>query len=233
MGKGIRLSKSSAQAPAIAEYVVCHALSLLAPITAYRVAQVAHEWKSVPFREVAETRWVIVGFGSIGSEIARRVKPFGAHITVVRRTPAPDALVDEVRASSDLLSLLPNADVVVLACSLNDETRGIAGTEFFAAMKPGSILVNIGRGGLLDEAALQAGLAVDKPAAAVLDVFQTEPLPADAWAWDHPKVRVSSHCAGAGSGVLGRGDELFLENYRRFLAGEPLLHEAALSEVGL
>ncbi len=233
MGKGIRLSKSSAQAPAIAEYVMCHALSLLAPIARYRDAQAAHDWKTVDYREIASMRWLLLGFGAIGSEIARRLQPFGAHLTVVRRHAAPEPLAAQVRPPSDLITLLPDADVVVLACALNDSTRGIANADFFAAMKKGSLLINIGRGGLIDEAALKAGLDRDQPAQAVLDVFETEPLPADSWFWDHPKIRVTAHCAGAGDGVQARGDTLFLENLRRYRAGEALLNEASKSEVGL
>jgi phosphoglycerate dehydrogenase-like enzyme len=100
-------------------------------------------------------------------------------------------------------------------------------------MKPGAIRINIGRGGLVDEDALRAGLDRDQPAHAVLDVFATEPLPADSWFWDHPKVRVSAHTSNSGDGNLGRGDELFLENLRRYLAKEPLLNEADPREVGL
>jgi phosphoglycerate dehydrogenase-like enzyme len=233
MGKGIRLSKSSAQAPAIAEYVMCHALSLLFPIGAYAKTQAAHDWKTIEYREIASSRWLMVGFGAIGHEIAERLKPFGAHLTVIRRNTAPEPLADDVRPTAELIASLPQADVVVLACALNDSTRGIAGTQFFSAMKPGSLLINIGRGGLVDEAALKAGLDVDRPAHAVLDVFETEPLPTDAWFWDHPKVRVTGHCAGAGDGVLARGDALFLENLRRYRAGETLLNEASKSEVGL
>lgn len=233
MAKGMRLAKSSAQAPAIAEYVMCHALSLLAPIAEYRRAQDAHEWKTVEYREIASTRWLMVGFGAIGTEIARRLQPFGAHLTVVRRSVAEEPLAAQVRPTEHLLALLPEADVVVLACALNNATRGIAGNDFFAAMKPGGLLINIGRGGLVDEDALKAGLERDQPAHAVLDVFETEPLPADAWFWDHPKVRVTGHCAGAGDGVQARGDALFLENLRRYRAGEPLLNEASKSEVGL
>ena len=233
MGKGLRLSKSSAQAPAIAEYVMAHALSLLHPIAEQRRVQGDREWTYVNFREIGSTRWLMVGFGAIGTEIAKRLHPFGAPLTVVRRSPAPEPLAADVRPTADLLTLLPDADVVVLACALNDETRGMADAAFFAAMKPGALLINIARGGLVDEAALKAGLDRDQPAMAVLDVFETEPLPADAWFWDHPKVRVTGHCSNAGDGVLARGDPLFLENLRRYRAGEPLLNEASLSEVGL
>jgi phosphoglycerate dehydrogenase-like enzyme len=232
--KGVRLSKSSAQATPIAEYVVAHALSLQVPINQAAALQTKHEWKTTPYREVARTRWLMAGFGNIGHEIARRIKPFGVHLTVVRRSPAAEGdLADQVITLKDVHAELPQSDVVVLACALNDETRGMCDDAFFRAMKPGAVLINIGRGGLVDEEALRAGLDRDQPGHAVLDVFQTEPLPADSWFWDHPKVRVTAHSSNSGDGNLGRGDELFLENLRRYLAKEPLLNEADPSEVGL
>ena len=234
MEKGVRLSKSSAQATPIAEYVVAHALSLQVPIPAQADLQARHEWKSTPYRELGNTRWVLVGFGNIGHEIAKRIKPFGVDLTVVRRSPKAEGdLADRVITLKDLPSVLPDADVIVLACALNDETRDMCDAAFFQALKPGAVLINIGRGGLVDEDALKAGLDRGQPAHAVLDVFQTEPLPDDHWIWDHPKVRVSAHTSNSGDGNLGRGDELFLENLRRYLANEPLLNEADPREVGL
>jgi phosphoglycerate dehydrogenase-like enzyme len=233
MEKGVRLSKSSAQATPIAEYVVAHALSLLVPIQAQAAFQAKHEWKNTPYRELGNTHWVLVGYGNIGHEIARRIKPFGVDLTVVRRNVEPDPLADRVLPFSGLAGTLPDADVVVLACALNEETRDMCNEAFFRALRPGAILINIGRGGLVDEDALRAGLDRDQPAHAVLDVFQTEPLPADSWFWDHPKVRVSAHTSNSGDGNLARGDDLFLENLRRYLAKEPLLNEADPSEVGL
>jgi phosphoglycerate dehydrogenase-like enzyme len=232
--KGVRLTKSSAQATPIAEYVVAHALSLQVPILAAAALQAKHEWKSTPYHEVARTRWLMAGFGNIGHEIARRIKPFGVHLTVVRRSPAEEGdLVDQVITLKDIHNELPQADVVVLACALNDETRNMCDEAFFRAMKPGAALINIGRGGLVDEDALKAGLDRDQPGHAVLDVFQTEPLPADSWFWDHPKVRVTAHTSNSGDGNLDRGDALFLENLGRYLSKQPLLNEADPSEVGL
>ena len=233
MEKGVRLSKSSAQATPIAEYVVAHALSLQTPIQAQADFQAKREWKPTPYRELGNTRWVLVGFGNIGHEIAKRIKPFGVDLTVIRRNIAPDPLADRVLPFSDLAKTLPDADAIVLACALNDETRNMCDATFFKTLKPGAILINIGRGGLVDEDALKAGLDADQPAHAVLDVFQTEPLPPESWIWDHPKVRVSAHTSHSGDGNLGRGDDLFLENLRRYLAKEPLLNEADPSEVGL
>lgn len=229
---GLTVTNSSAQAPAIAEYVTIHALSLLHPIAEQAARQRAHEWTPVNFREVGQTRWLIVGFGNIGREIAQRAKAFGAQIEAVRRSPDPEGLADAVSTIADLPRTLPAADVVVLACALNEETRGLAGADFFAAMKPGSILINIGRGGLVDEDALRAGLDRDQPAHAVLDVFQTEPLPADAWFWDHPKVRVTPHASNRGELTGARGDALFLENLGRYLRGEPMLNLTRPADIG-
>ncbi len=233
MAKGIRLTKSSAQAIPIAEHVLAHAFALILPIDSQREAQAKKEWRRTPFHEIGQTRWTLIGFGSIGKLIAQRLKPFGSHLTVVRRSPAPDPLADVVIDASGLPQALPQSDVVVLANSLNDQTRHMANDAFFAAMKEGSILINIARGALIDDAALQRGLARNKPAHAVLDVFEPEPLPTDNWMWTHPRVRISAHTSNAGNGTPGRGDTLFLENLKRYLAGEPLLNEAHKSEVGL
>ncbi len=231
--RGIRLTKTSAQAPAIAEYVVAHALSLLHPIAEQAELQVRKEWKMTPFREIADTHWTLVGFGSIGRAIAMRIKPFGASLSVVRHSTASDPLADETLPLSKLPEVLPKSDVVVLAAALNDETKGLAGEAFFQRLKPGALLINIARGGLVDEDALKRGLERSQPAAAVLDVTQTEPLPADHWLWTHPRVRITGHTSNLGTGTARRADEQFLDNLRRFRAGEPLLNEAARREVGL
>lgn len=233
LAKGLRLSKSNAQAVAIAEYVVAHALSLIAPIAIQRDLQARKTWRETPYREVSQTRWTLVGAGAIGREIAQRIKPFGVHLTVVRRSAKSDELADATVTMASLPEILPQSDVVVLACALNDDTRNMADHAFFEAMKPGAILINIGRGGLVDEDALRRGLEAGKPGHAVLDVFQVEPLPSESWIWDHPNVRVSSHTSHSGTSTPLRGDQLFVDNLKRFLAGEPLINEASPSEVGL
>ncbi|HEY9234840.1 MULTISPECIES: D-2-hydroxyacid dehydrogenase [Phenylobacterium] len=231
--EGLAVTNSSAQAPAIAEYVTIHAMSLLHPIAAQATHQAARQWTPVSFREVGQTRWLVLGFGHIGQEIARRAKAFGAHVEAVRRSASAEGLADSVSTLADLPSRLPEADVVVLACALNDETRDIADQRFFSAMKPGAILVNIGRGGLVDEDALRAGLDADRPAHAVLDVFKTEPLPAYAWFWDHPKVRVTPHASNRGELTAARGDELFLDNLGRYVRGEPLRNLTKPADIGV
>ena len=100
-------------------------------------------------------------------------------------------------------------------------------------MKKGAILINIARGALINSDALKRGLDRDQPRHAVLDVFEQEPLPTDNWMWNHPKVHISAHTSPNGSGTMRRGDELFLENLKRYLAGEKVLNEATKAEVGL
>ena len=223
--KGTRICNSSAQGVAISEYVMAQVLSLLQPIELQRELQAKKQWQITPFRELSQTSWLIIGFGPIGREIAKRVKAFGATTAVVRRSPEASPLADEVGTMADLKTFLPLADVVVLACSLNDDTRGFVGDEFFAAIKKGAILVNIARGALIDDKAMITALDNGSVGTAVLDVFHQEPLPADNPLWSHPKVRLTSHTSFSGSGVRSRWDALFLDNIVRFSKGEALANE--------
>jgi phosphoglycerate dehydrogenase-like enzyme len=231
LAKGIRLSNSDAQAVPIAEYVVANAFAELHPIAAHRAAQAERKWKTIPFREISQTSWLIIGYGHIGEEIARRVKPFGARVAGVRRRPKPSEHADQMATLADVPSLLPQADVVVLSCALNDQTRDLADDKFFAAMKQHSILINIARGGVVVEDALLSALARNAPRVAVLDVFRQEPLPDTSPFWAHPQVRVTAHTSAAGSGTIPRGDKLFMNNLKRYAAGEPLLNEVSTNSL--
>jgi phosphoglycerate dehydrogenase-like enzyme len=223
--QGTRICNSSAQGVAIAEYTLGQVLSVLQPIEQQRGLQANKQWHTTPFREISQTSWLIVGFGPIGQETAKRVKAFGARVAVVRRSPSPSPLADTVATMADLPELLPAADIIVLACPLNDETRGFVDGTFFKSVKPGAILVNVARGGLVDDAAMIAALDSGRLATAILDVFHEEPLPADNPLWTHAKVRLTPHTSFAGSGSRSRWDTLFLENMARFANGRPLASE--------
>jgi phosphoglycerate dehydrogenase-like enzyme len=124
-----------------------------------------------------------------------------------------------------LLDELPRCDVVVLAAPATAETTGFVDERFLAAMAPDSVLVNVARGALIDEAALLAALERGRPAAAIIDVFATEPLPADSPFWDHPGVVLTPHSSAGGLARHGRVVDLFVENLERYRRGQPLLHE--------
>ncbi|MGH6970474.1 MAG: D-2-hydroxyacid dehydrogenase [Caulobacteraceae bacterium] len=230
--KGARLTTGHGQAVSIAEYVLAGVLEVYQRQAERRAEQAARRWTRLPFREIAGTRWLIVGFGAIGEATAERARAFGARIEGVRRSGKAHPLAERMSRLSETNARLPEADVVVLAAPLNDETRSMVDAAFFAAMKKGSVLVNVGRGGLVDEAALLAALEKDVPEHAVLDVFQTEPLPEASPFWTHPKVTLTPHASAFGSGQTERNDALFVENLRRHLAGEPYLYEADPRDLG-
>ena len=228
---GATLTTSHGQAVGMADYVLWGVLDALQDGPGRRAAQAAGTWTRRPFREIAGTRWVIFGFGAIGQGVAVRARAFGAHITGIRRNPATDPAADVIASRGDLLGLLPQTDVLVLAAPLSEATRGLADAELFAQMKAGSIFVNVGRGPLVNEPALLAALDRGTPEHAVLDVFETEPLPTDSRFWNHPRVTLTPHSSGMSSGNAARNDALFVANLRRHLKGEPLENVASAADV--
>lgn len=223
--KGVRILNSSAQGVAISEYVLGQTLAVLQPIEKQRAMQTEKTWAVTRFREISRTHWLIVGFGPIGAGVAKRAKAFGAEISAVRRSPAPDENVDRMGVLADAKRFAADADVIVLACPLNSDTRGLVNADFLAGVKPGAILVNIARGGVIDDAAMIAALDAGTLETAVLDVFHTEPLPETDPLWTHPKVRITPHTSFAGDGVQGRWDDLFVDGIQRFAKGDPLPRE--------
>jgi phosphoglycerate dehydrogenase-like enzyme len=223
--KGARLTTSHGQAVGMADYVLGGVLDVFQRGPERRAAQSRAEWRGYPFREVLGSTWLIIGFGTVGQGVAARAKGFGARIIGVRRRQDPEPLADVIAPLEDLPTHLPAADVVVLCAPLNAATRHLADADFFAAMKVGSVLANVGRGALVDETALLAALERGAPAHAVLDVFETEPLPADSPLWRHPAVSVSPHASGVTGAQDARNRDLFLDNLARYLDGRPLLNE--------
>lgn len=231
VAKGARLTTNHAQAVGMAEYVLAGVLDHFQRGPGRRAAQARREWARLPFREVAGSHWLVVGFGAIGQAVAVRARAFGAQVTGVRRSAGSHPDADAMASPDQLPGLLPQADVVVLSLPLSPRTAGMVDAGFLAAMKPGSVLVNVGRGGLVDEAALLAALDAGRPEHAVLDVFHEEPLPQASPFWTHPRVFLTGHASALGSGLAARGDALFLENLRRYQAGEALKNEASAAEV--
>ncbi|MEM6411628.1 MAG: D-2-hydroxyacid dehydrogenase [Pseudomonadota bacterium] len=223
-------TNSHAQADAIAEWVLWAGLDWLQGGPARRAAQTGKRWDRLEFREMAGTHWVVVGFGAIGREAAKRLRKLGAKVTGVRRTPGNDPDADRIIHPSDVIEALADADAVLLCCPHTEETEGMANAEFFAAMKPNSLFLNVGRGKLVDESALLAGLNHGKPEHAALDVVDTEPLPADNPIWTHPAITLTPHISANTMGSAHRTDKMFLQNLDRFLAKGELKNLVPRSE---
>ena len=229
---GVRLTTSHVSDIPISEYVLRAVLDHYQRPEEWRASSADRAWRRHDFREVHGTTWLIVGLGSIGGATATRARAFGATVIGVRRTPGGDEPVDRMITPADLHSVLPEADVVVLAAPASPETHHLVDAAFLAAMKPGSVLVNIARGALVDEDALVVALdRGDTIEAALLDVTATEPLPTDAPLWDHPAITITPHNAAGGTGRHGRAADVFLDNLHRYVAGEPLRHEVTEADL--
>ncbi|HEV2365743.1 MAG TPA: 2-hydroxyacid dehydrogenase [Caulobacteraceae bacterium] len=162
----------------------------------------------------------IVGLGRIGEAVARRAEPFGLEISWWGPRPKPEA--PWPRADS-LLDLARDSDILLVACAANDDTRGLISAEVIDAVGPDGLVVNVARGMVVDEKALIAALRAGTLGAAALDVFETEPTPAQRWA-EVPNIVLTPHSAGAATAAIPRMLALTLENLRRFFAGEPLVN---------
>jgi phosphoglycerate dehydrogenase-like enzyme len=219
---GAIMTRSDALGISIAEFVFARVFEAFQPNVKRRDAQAEKRWDSYWFRDVCTTTWLVVGMGSIGSEVALRAKAFGAHVIGVRRSPKGDEPADEMITLSNIKDAVPRADVVVLSVPANAETQHLVDRDFLSNMKEESVLVNIGRGALVDEAALLESLECGIPRTAILDVFETEPLPEESPFWAHPQVLITPHCAGDSQMTILRNDDLFLENMHRYLTGKEL-----------
>jgi D-2-hydroxyacid dehydrogenase (NADP+) len=188
--------------------------------------QSRNEWRSMPGEalfELADKTLLLIGVGAIGAQTAQVATAFGMRVLGVRRDPtiAVDG-VESMYGPDALLALLPQADFVVLTVPLTHETRHMISTQEFHAMQRSTYIVNIGRGGTIDEAALITALRAGQIAGAGLDVVEAEPLPADSPLWGMENVIITAHYAGATPRYYERITELFLDNLRRYLADEPL-----------
>ncbi|MFJ9389622.1 2-hydroxyacid dehydrogenase [Nocardioides sp. NPDC101246] len=199
-----------------AELAVTLILSSLRGIPGHVRHQDEHAWRPGWFPSLADKRVLIVGYGAIGRAIEARLLPFETEVVGVARTAR-----EGVHGFDELDTLVPEADVIVLAMPLTDETRGLVDRKLLGRMKDGALLVNVARGGVVVTDDLVAELATERIHAAI-DVAETEPLPSQSPLWSSPNLLITPHVGGASSAMWPRAYRVVREQLERFAAGEPL-----------
>ncbi len=233
---------SGAAAPQMAEFALTIMLALGHRLPELAAMQIKSEWprdRWERFRpqELRNSTVGIIGYGSIGREIARLVRAFGATVLAAKRDvmhpadtgyiipglgdPGGD-LFNRLYPFQAIYSMVKECDFVIVVTPLTAETRGMIGASELAAMKPTAFLINMARGGVVDQNALLSALQERKIAGAALDVFNEEPLPPNSLFWKLPNVIVTPHIGGMSIHYNQRAVDLFTENLKRYLTGAPL-----------
>jgi phosphoglycerate dehydrogenase-like enzyme len=209
----------------VAETVLAYMLLVVKRLLESLGQQRAHRWHKLDPRELWGLTIGILGLGSIGAEVARLARAFGMRVVATRRHPEQGAEATDLVLPLDRLhDLLAQSDFVVVAAPLTRETHHLIDAQALAQMKPDAWLINIARGAVVDEVALVRALQEGSIGGACLDVFEEEPLPENSPLWDLPNVIITPHSSGNSPHREERAAELFLENLRRYMAGEPLLN---------
>ena len=222
--KVILTNSSGVHAESIAEWTVAGILALEKDLRTIFSQQQAREWEKVERTQLTGKRVVILGAGHLGSEIAKRLRPFGVRLIGVRRRVRDAAEFDETHSVDQLPEVCRSADWLIVAAALTDETRGLVNQSVLSALPPTARLANVARGEIVDERAMVEALKQGRLAGAMLDVFSTEPLPADHPLWAMPQVIVLPHTTWRSPQVREKQLALFKENLRRFVKGEDLLN---------
>jgi phosphoglycerate dehydrogenase-like enzyme len=214
--------------PSLGEFFIAAALFFAKDLRRMVRNQEAGIWEQFDITEIAGQTVGIVGYGDIGRACAMRAKAMGMRVLAVKRHGPmlynADPLVERTFGPSGLNDVLAQSDYVVVSAPLTAETRGMIGDAQFAVMKPSAVIVNVGRGPVIDEAAIVRALEQKRIRGAALDVFDREPLPQGHPFYRLDNVLLSPHCADHTPDWLDRGMQFFLDQYERFRTGAPLLN---------
>ncbi|CAM9393428.1 unnamed protein product, partial [Chrysoparadoxa australica] len=207
----------------LAEYTMLGCMYFSKDVDRWKNSQKEHKWDRFVVGELRGQTLGIIGYGSIGESVAKLAKAFGMKVLAQRRRPElckDDALVDEAFGSDQVAEVISRSDFICVAAALTPETKGMLGRKELEAALPHAILVNIGRGALIDEEALIDALRSKKLRGAALDVFTTEPLPASSPLWDLPNVLISSHNADITATFQHDSVRKFVDAVQPFMEGK-------------
>jgi phosphoglycerate dehydrogenase-like enzyme len=214
----------------IAEYVLMMVLAIMRRLPQLLELQRERTWQPLEATEMREITIGIVGLGSIGREVAKHALGFGSRVVALRRGAdrgndgSEPSGIAEVLPPDQLPALLAQSDFVVLALPLTSQTEDLFNSETLAYIKPGSWLINVARGRLIDERALMRALREGPMGGAVLDAFRDEPVLPESPLYDTPNLIITPHTSWSSGRVLDRSIELFCDNLRRYAAGQTLLN---------
>ncbi len=226
LDRGIRLTNASGiHAEPIAQYIFTYVLFWERNVARHLAQQRDHHWEIIRSGDLGNKTLGIIGYGGIGQAAARVAKAFGMRTLGSRRTEMADAALDRFVPLDALPELLAESDYVLLCMPYNDATRGMIGTRELASMRETAVLINVARGGVVDEPALIEALRARSIRGATLDVTSEEPLPKDSPLWELDNCVLTPHDAGYSPLGDERLGSLFLENLGRYLRGERLVNE--------
>lgn len=206
----------------MAEYILGAFLHFSLDVPGLQADKAGKVWRARTVTPLAGKTLLTVGLGHTGQALAQRAAAFGMTVIGTRARPQPMDGVDEVHPADALPILIPRADAIAICTPLTHATRGLIGQAEIAQIKPGTIFVDVSRGGVVDQAALHDALAQGQLKGAALDVFETEPLPSDNPLWSLPNVLISPHCSSVHDGWERASFDLFLTNLDRWVTGKPL-----------
>ncbi|MEP7363199.1 MAG: D-2-hydroxyacid dehydrogenase [Acidobacteriota bacterium] len=212
-------------ARSLAEWVITGCLYFDKFLPRLMAQKTASYWKAFDVEELHGKTMGIVGYGRIGQLTAERARAFGMKIIALRKRPElskGDPNIDATYTPGQLKDLMAASDFVVCAAPLTPDTEGLINAPMIAAMKPTAVFLNVGRGAVVDEAALITALQEKRIRGAALDVFVTEPLPKESPLWSLDNVLISPHCADHTATWLNEAMEFFVANFERHVKGEPL-----------
>ena len=206
----------------MAQYALGAMLHFSLNLPAFKTAQKERQWLAGKVEPLDGKTVLIVGLGKTGEAVAARCKAMDMNTLGVRARPKPTPNVDEVHGIDALPHLWHRADFIVACVPLLGSTRGIVGTSAFQQMKPEAALIDVSRGGVVEETSLLSALDAGRIRGAALDVFAVEPLPEDSRLWDYDNVIITPHCSSVYDGWDLKSVQMFSENLKRYRAGEPL-----------
>jgi len=222
----IRLTNASGiHAEPIAQYIFTYVLHWNRQVARHQAQQARRHWEILVSEDLTDKTLGIVGLGGIGAATARVAKAFGMRVLGLRRSPVEDPNVDRHFSPDELHPLLAESDYVVLCLPFTDETHHLIGTAELQAMRENSVLINVARGGVVDEVALIDALRRHRIRGASLDVTEIEPLPEDSPLWTLENCVLTPHDAGYSPLADERLGRLFLENLALFVRREPMRNE--------